>query len=57
MNSIWNTVEAEAWSRSLQYEDYVSLHKRNVSNPLRKEAYKLICQAFDKDMEETSLEK
>jgi hypothetical protein len=56
MISIWVTIEAEAWSRSLRYSDYLNLHKRNGSNPLGEEAYKLLCQAFDKDMEEDFLE-
>ena len=56
MISIWNTVEAEAWSRALRYSDYINLHKRNGSNPLKEVAYELLCQAFDKDMEETFLE-
>ena len=54
--SIWATVEAEAWARGFRYEDYINLHKRNGSNPLREGAYNLVCQAFDKDMEEASLE-
>lgn len=56
MSSIWNTVEAEAWACGFQYEDYINLHKRKGSNPLKEGAYNLVCQAFDKDMEETSLE-
>ena len=54
--SIWATVEAEAWARGFRYEDYINLHKKNGSNPLKERAYNLVCQAFDKDMEEASLE-
>ena len=52
--SIWATVEAEAWSRALRYDDYINLHKKSGSNPLKEKAYELVCQAFDRDMEETS---
>ena len=52
--SIWSTVEAEAWSRGFRYEDYVNLHNRNNTNALAEKSYRLICEAFDADMEEAS---
>jgi len=49
--SIWATVEAEAWSRGLRYEDYLNLHTRNNTNALTEKGYRLVCEAFDADLE------
>lgn len=46
---MWGTIEAEAWSRNLEYKDYVSLHRQSgyVCNALCKEAYELVCKALE----------
>ena len=49
--SIWSTVEAEAWSRGFRYEDYVNLHYQNSTNALTEKGYRLVCEAFDADLE------
>ena len=50
---MWGTIEAEAWSRNLEYEDYVSLHRQSghVCNALCKEAYELVCKALEVQLE------
>ena len=56
--NIWSTVEAEAWARGLRYEDYRNLHYCNNTNAfnntkaLTEKSYRLICNAFDVDLEE-----
>lgn len=46
---MWGTIEAEAWSRNFEYGDYVSLHRQSgyVCNALCKEAYELVCKAWE----------
>ena len=50
---MWGTVEADAWSRNFSYEDYVNLHRQSgyVCNALCKEAYELICEALEVQLE------
>ena len=51
--SIWSTVEAEAWACGLRYEDYLNLHNQNNTNALTEKSYRLVCVAFDADLEWT----
>lgn len=50
---MWKTIEADAWSRNFSYEDYVNLHRQSgyVCNALCKEAYELVCEALEVQLE------
>lgn len=58
MNSIWSTVEVDAWSRGFDYEDYLHLHSTSGIKqvPLARRAYYELCIALymnmDEDLEE-----
>lgn len=51
--SIWGTVEMDAASRDFDYADYLHIHTLSgcKANPLKPEAYALVCQVLDMTME------
>lgn len=58
MNSIWSSVEADAWSRGFDYEDYLHLHKQSCleARVVSEKAYYRLCAALDMNMDEEGLE-
>lgn len=53
MDNMWSTVEASAWSRDFDYENYVLLHKKVFpkGTPFSEETYKEFCTIFHNIME------
>ena len=48
MTNMWNTVEAAAWARNFDYENYVLLYKKvfPTGTPFKKETYLGFCKLF-----------
>lgn len=53
-DSIWSTVECDAWSRDFDYENYLGLYNKITGDDskISKNTYSLICQAFDNQFKE-----
>lgn len=48
MTSMWSTVEANAWSRDFDYDNYVILYRKEFpqGTPFKEETYKKFCAVF-----------
>jgi hypothetical protein len=51
-NTIWCTVECDAWSRAFDYQNYLSLHRRSgtTSKAVTEQMYYTLCTAFESEM-------
>ena len=51
--SFWTTPEVSAWSKDLNYADYLTIHAKSgtPSRPLDKEAYDALCLVMFEMME------
>lgn len=58
--NIWSTLEAEAWCRGFDYENYHALCVRMSLTALGEKAYNILCEAFqtqlEEDMEDSGLD-
>lgn len=54
MNSIWSSVEADAWSRNFGYVDYLHIHNelKIKGEPLDQDGYDALCNLLDNQMED-----
>lgn len=51
MTSVFNSVEAQCWSRDLDYGQYCDFCKTQGLTPVWERTYDLLMQAFDEQME------
>lgn len=48
MNTVWDSVESDAWCMDLNNEAYLKLFENEVcKSPISKKAYELFCAALD----------
>ena len=49
MSNMWDTVEANAWSRGFDYDNYISLYKKVFpqGTPFKENTYLAFCGIFE----------
>jgi hypothetical protein len=54
MKSIWNSIEVDCWSRSLDYNNYLRIHTDyNIhGEPLSEKTYKALYKILEEEMED-----
>ena len=53
MTTLWDSVEANAWSRDFDYQNYILLYKKVFPSgtPFKEVFYKSFCQLLESNME------
>lgn len=50
MSNIWGTIEADAWSRSFNYTEYIRYCELADKKPVTELEYDLLCTQFNAEM-------
>ena len=56
-NSIWSSIECDAWSRDFDYKNYLLLYTQLTSeeSKISEKTYSLICKAFENQFDEDQI--